>query len=83
MVVIVLVAIFPLPLDTVKSWIVSKTSSPKSSVKSIPCTDLKVADVWTINLPKLASESALRSLDVNNDGVEDIVFGFGLGEEYL
>lgn len=76
---IVLVAIFPLPLDTVKSWIVSKSNSAKTSIKSIPCTDLEITDVWTVNLPKLASESPMRNFDVNNDGIDDIVFGFGLG----
>ncbi|GLV42598.1 uncharacterized protein CBL_03337 [Carabus blaptoides fortunei] len=79
--VIILVSLFPLPLDRFKSWIISKTGNAKPSVKIYPCTDLEVTDVWSFNLPKLASESALRNLDVNGDGFDDIVFGFGLGEE--
>ena len=30
-------------------------------------------------IPKLITESAFRMLDVNNDGVLDVVFGFGTG----
>lgn len=79
MLVIILVSLFPLPLDRFKSWIISKTGSAKPPVKIYPCTDLEVTDVWSFNLPKLATESALRNLDVNGDGFDDIVFGFGLG----
>lgn len=46
----------------------------------IGCNNIKVEDVWTVGLPKLNTESSFRLLDVNQDGVLDIVFGFGTGK---
>lgn len=70
---------FPLPIDKIKSWIVSKTSD-NVTVKVLPCSDLKVTDIWTSSLPKFISESPIRAVDVNNDGVDDFIFGFGTGK---
>ncbi|XP_077562373.1 uncharacterized protein LOC144178412 [Haemaphysalis longicornis] len=43
------------------------------------CRQLRVQDVWHSTLPMLTTESAFRHLDVNGDGVLDVVFGFGTG----
>lgn len=72
---------FPLPIDKIKNWIVAKTSE-NITTKILPCSDLKVTDVWTVSLPKLISESSIRSVDVNEDGVEDVIFGFGTGMQF-
>lgn len=71
---------FPLPIDKIKSWIVSKTSD-NVTVKILPCSDLKVTDVWTVSLPKFISESPIRAVDVNSDGVDDFIFGYGTALE--
>lgn len=79
MLVVILTSLFPLPLDKLKDWIVSKTNLRAKPVKMLPCSKLSVADVWSVQLPKLTSESPVRILDVNQDGVEDAIFGYGTG----
>lgn len=83
MLVVILTSLFPLPLDKLRDWIVNKTNLRLKSMKMLPCSKLNVVDVWSIKLPKLTSESPIRVLDVNEDGVEDILFGFGTGEKFL
>ena len=41
---------------------------------------LTVSPVWTAHFPKLLTESAIRMLDANADGVEDVVMGFATGQ---
>lgn len=80
--VIILVSIFPLPLDRIHNWIVSKFSANgpyREYIKLLPCSDYKISDVWTVNLPKLTTDSPIYLLDVDNDGVKDVLFGFGTG----
>lgn len=79
MLVIILVSLFPLPLDKFKLWFSSKSSNTEKVSKVLPCRELNVTEIWTYSLPKLTSESTMRALDVNLDGIEDIVFGFGIG----
>ncbi|XP_061183880.1 uncharacterized protein LOC133192057 [Saccostrea echinata] len=43
------------------------------------CNHIEVEDVWITSLPKLLTESAFRLLDVNQDGILDIAFGFATG----
>ncbi|KAF5299712.1 hypothetical protein FQA39_LY11507 [Lamprigera yunnana] len=76
--VIVLVSLFPLPLDKLKIWIISKE---EESIKLSPCIDYKVTDVWTVTFPKFISESSVQMLDVNQDGIDDVIFGFGTGDD--
>ncbi|KAK3107822.1 hypothetical protein FSP39_022986 [Pinctada imbricata] len=45
------------------------------------CDEISVEDVWTVGLPKLNTESAIRMIDVNKDGVLDIILGFGTGAD--
>lgn len=80
MLVIILVSLFPLPLDRLKWWIADKNNLER---KSWPCTDINVTDVWSYSLPKLMSESTMRAVDANQDGVDDVIFGFGIGNKYL
>lgn len=49
------------------------------NLQAIPCNKLKVEDVWVKGFPKLLTESAFRLLDINKDGVLDIVMGFATG----
>ncbi|KAJ3662550.1 hypothetical protein Zmor_006894 [Zophobas morio] len=80
--VVILVSIFPLPLDRLRDWIISKSKPVISPIKLLPCSNLKVTDVWATNLPILTTDSPVRILDLDNDGVEDIIFGFGTGDNY-
>lgn len=73
-------SLFPLPLDTLKRWVVAKNAHQETPPQLVHCSDLKVTDVWTATFPKLTSESVVRILDVNQDGVDDIIFGFGTGK---
>ncbi|CAG9855817.1 unnamed protein product [Phyllotreta striolata] len=83
-VVVVLVSIYPLPLDKLKDWLIKK--SPKADDSNanelFPCDSLKVVDVWSASLPKLTTDSPVRVLDVNGDGSDDVIFGFGTGDNY-
>lgn len=78
--VVILTSLFPLPIDKLKDWVVSKTNFKPKPVKMLPCSKLSVADVWSVKLPNLNSESPIRVLDVNQDGVEDVIFGYGTGK---
>lgn len=80
MLVVVLVSIYPLPLDKLRMWIMSKSSNQSDKPTGhLPCTSLKITDVWTLNLPYIRTESPVRTTDINKDGIDDLVFGFRTG----
>lgn len=41
------------------------------------CDKFSAEDVWTVGFPKRISESALRLVDVNSDGIFDVILGYG------
>ncbi|XP_038065375.1 uncharacterized protein LOC119735653 isoform X1 [Patiria miniata] len=45
----------------------------------LPCSRFDVQDVWVQNFPKLITETAFRLVDVNKDGVLDVIMGFSTG----
>ena len=45
----------------------------------VGCSELSVDDVWVSGFAKLMTESALRLLDVNEDGTLDVLLGFATG----
>jgi hypothetical protein len=45
----------------------------------VGCTSVSVEQVWVSGIPKLMTESSFRLVDVNRDGVPDILFGFATG----
>ncbi|KAL8612256.1 hypothetical protein ACOMHN_038168 [Nucella lapillus] len=47
----------------------------------IGCDDVEVEDVWVVGFPKLLTESAFRLVDVNQDGVLDVIMGFATGAD--
>ncbi|KAJ8922345.1 hypothetical protein NQ315_004288 [Exocentrus adspersus] len=77
--VVILVSLYPLPLDRLKDWIV-KSRKENSKSQLLPCHNLKVTEVWSTVLPKLTTDSPIRTMDVNGDGIEDALFGFGTGD---
>lgn len=59
------------------------TNNLKDSLSSeniIPCTKIVTKDVWVKTFPMLTTETAIRLNDVNSDGIEDIIIGFGTGK---
>ncbi|GFT02758.1 uncharacterized protein TNCV_879611 [Trichonephila clavipes] len=49
--------------------------------KLLPCTRIITQDVWVKTFPMLTTETAVRLNDVNSDGVEDFILGFGTGAD--
>ncbi|GIX84799.1 hypothetical protein CDAR_490432 [Caerostris darwini] len=49
--------------------------------KLLPCTKITSQDVWVKTFPMLTTETAIRLNDVNSDGIEDIILGFGTGAD--
>ncbi|XP_076263482.1 uncharacterized protein LOC143198239 [Rhynchophorus ferrugineus] len=79
--VVVLVSIYPLPLDKFREWILSKPKAANLN-RSLPCTSLKITEIWSTNFPILTTDSPVRVLDIDGDNVDDIIFGFGTGDNY-
>jgi hypothetical protein len=50
--------------------------------KLVPCDNIEVQDVWIQQFPKMLTESSFRLLDINGDGVDDIIFGYATGESF-
>ena len=48
----------------------------------VGCDNIDVEDVWVVGIPKLLTESAFRLVDVNQDGVLDVVLGFATGKPF-
>lgn len=80
---VVIVSLFPLPLDKLKQWAWRKSQLEDERLDLLPCNNLRVSDVWSVSFTKVTSESSVRTLDINNDGIEDILFGFGTGTHYF
>ena len=59
----------------------SATSSSHLPVDDVisGCQNLNKETVWIKGFPKLMTESAFRLVDVNQDGILDILFGFATG----
>ena len=47
----------------------------------VGCDELEVIPVWQKKFPKLLTEGSTRMLDVNKDGILDVVMGFGTGAD--
>lgn len=65
------------PLSILNLW----TKPPKrlDTFGVRTCDNIHVEDVWVQQFPKLLTESAFRVLDVNNDSIDDIIFGYATG----
>lgn len=49
----------------------------------VPCSGFDVELVWMKNFPTLTTETAVRMMDVNRDGILDAILGFGTSKSYL
>lgn len=77
MLVVFIVTWFPVSLDQITFFQITKTADLDS--KLVPCIDLVTEDVWVKNFPKLTSDSIIQLNDINKDGIEDIILAFGTG----
>lgn len=66
-------------MSILKNWLSHNLKDSLHESNIIPCTSLTSKILWTKSLPKLTSESPIRSNDVNDDGIEDIIIGFSTG----
>ena len=54
-----------------------KEKSRRSEDASKPCDDFQVKSVWTSTYKEFTTSSAVRFVDVNQDGADDVIIGFG------
>ncbi|XP_034935073.1 uncharacterized protein [Chelonus insularis] len=80
---VIIINIFPVPLNVIQNFFPAKVKSITNATDIPPCTSLASNVVWVKTLPKLTSEAPLRSLDVNNDNIDDIIIGFSTGLDTL
>ncbi|KAJ6640343.1 hypothetical protein Bhyg_13093, partial [Pseudolycoriella hygida] len=87
----VLLAMFPVPLQKVKLWLRKDGQLQASSEfndygifngELVPCTQISVHKTWSKAFSKLSSESPVRKCDINQDGVEDIIIGYGIDDNF-
>lgn len=52
-----------------------------NGLELVPCTQITVRQVWSRPIGKLSSETPLRKADLNGDGFEDIIIGYGIGKK--
>ena len=57
----------------------SSSSSLVSDIRG--CDELEVVPVWQVKFPKLLTEGNTRMVDVNGDGVADVILGYGTGAD--
>ena len=74
---------YPTPLNDIKNWLTPKLKKPIESLHIVPCTSLESEIVWTRSFPKFLAEAPLKSTDVNGDGINDLIVGFGTGTSCL
>ena len=65
------------PLSIINLW--TKPPNRLNTFGVRPCDNINVEDVWVQHFPKLLTESAFRLIDVNNDSIDDIIFGYATG----
>lgn len=90
-----LLTIFPITVQRVKVWFKNRESAaisktvPSADInfeynlfkgELTPCTQISVHKIWSKAFTNLNSESPIRKYDISNDGIEDIIIGFGVDD---
>ncbi|XP_064617640.1 uncharacterized protein LOC135481843 [Liolophura sinensis] len=57
------------------------SSIQREDANILGCYRISSEDVWVVGIPKLITESAIRLVDVNQDGILDVITGFGTGAD--
>lgn len=86
-----MLTLFPSPIQHIHHWwssgqelktLSSSSISYGSSLGSefVPCTQISVQRVWARSMARMNSESPLRAVDLNGDGIKDVIFGYGVDD---
>ncbi|XP_002072393.2 uncharacterized protein LOC6649569 [Drosophila willistoni] len=84
-----MLTLFPLPLQRIKHWwrqdpqfggITNVAYGSSMGSEFVPCTQISVQKRWTRSLARMNSESPLRAADLNGDGIQDVIFGYGVDD---
>ena len=67
---------FPMRRSAHVQQLIDEVFSQKKETSVWPCDDFDVANVWSTQYNGFMSESAVRLIDVNQDGVDDVITGF-------
>lgn len=84
-------ALFPVSLQKLKSLFHDSKLSrfkvnfdmPNAELfmgEQTPCTQMSVNKVWSKAFTRLSTESPVRNVDINGDGIADIVLGYGVDD---
>lgn len=66
--------------NSVENGGVSTSQQQKASIQQVPCQNIAVTKVWSRTFAKINSEAPLRKTDLNGDGIDDIIIGFGVDD---
>lgn len=72
---VLLVSLYPLPMDRFRPWFSSSSSSENHKLLR-PCTSFRVTNLWNVTITKRSTEAPIRTLDINQDGISDVILGF-------
>ncbi|KAL1457618.1 hypothetical protein WDU94_007826 [Cyamophila willieti] len=56
----------------------SRSSNSEDNLK--PCTDYEIEEVWHFTLPKIKSETPMRTVEINGDEIDDVIIGYETGK---
>lgn len=59
---------------------INDVSIAQPTFQTVPCQNMAVTKVWSRTIAKINSEAPLRKTDLNGDGVDDIIAGFGVDD---
>lgn len=91
--IIFLMALFPVTLQKLKSVFHDSKlgaalhkagfDTPTGDLfvgEQTPCTQMSVSKIWSKAFTRLNTESPVRKVDINGDGVVDVVLGYGVDD---
>lgn len=58
----------------------ARSVAVEPTIERVPCQNLGVTKVWSRTFAKLNSEAPVRKTDLDGDGVDDIIIGFGVDD---
>lgn len=59
---------------------VDTSNNDSNTIERVPCTNLGVTKVWSRTIAKLSSEAPVKKADLDGDGFDDIIIGFGVDD---
>lgn len=57
-----------------------QTKQTFDTIEKVPCQNFNVITVWNRTFAKMNSEAPLRKTDLDGDGIDDIIIGFGIDD---